>query len=513
MSIISVEPEITVMLKKIRKRIAIAFFVLITILFLDITGTLHGLLGWMAKIQFVPAVLGLHLGFIVFLVVLTLVFGRVYCSVICPLGILQDVISWFAGKRNKLRFSYSPAINWLRYLFLFVFVIAVVFGVGSIIALLDPYGAFGRITSHLLDPIYRWGNNLLAYFSERVGSYTFYTVDVWLKSLPIFIVVLLTFVLISVLAWKNGRTYCNTVCPVGTVLGFLSRYAYLRPVFTVEKCNACNLCVGNCKSSCIDIQKHTIDYSRCVVCMNCIDACNRDAITYQPTFRLRKIETGVPVTTFSKTQRDNKSRRSFLTMASLLTMSTLLRAQEEVVEGGLAVVANKKTPERENPITPPGSISARNIREHCTGCGLCISSCPNNILRPSTGLLTFMQPELSYEKGYCRPECALCSEVCPTGAILKISPEEKSATKIGAAVWIKERCVVVTDNVDCGNCAQHCPTGAIEMIAIDASDDQSKKVPAVNTERCIGCGACEHLCPSRPLSAIYVEGTVSHRMV
>ncbi len=513
MSLLSVEPEKSVMLKKIRKRIAIVFFALITLLFIDVTGTLHGLLGWMAKIQFVPAILGLHLGLIVFLVVLTLVFGRVYCSVICPLGILQDVISWIAGKRKKLRFRYSPAINWLRYLFLVVFVVAVAAGIGSVIALLDPYGAFGRITSYLLDPFYRWGNNLLAYFAERVDSYSFYSVDVWLKSLPVFIVALLTFGLISVLAWKNGRTYCNTVCPVGTLLGFLSRYAYLRPVFTVEKCNACNLCVGNCKSSCIDIKNHIIDYSRCVVCMNCIDACNRDAISYQPTFRLRKIETGVPVATFSKSQGDNKSRRSFLTMASLLTLSTMIKAQEEIVEGGLAVIADKKAPERKIPVVPPGSISGRHIREHCTGCGLCVSTCPNNILRPSSGLMTFMQPEMSYERGYCRPECTLCSEVCPTGAILKISSEEKSATKIGTAVWIRERCVVETDDVNCGNCAQHCPAGAIEMISIDDADDKSKKIPAVNTERCIGCGACEYVCPSRPLSAIYVEGIVSHRMV
>ena len=124
-----------------------------------------------------------------------------------------------------------------------------------------------------------------------------------------------------------------------------------------------------------------------------------------------------------------------------------------------------------------------------------------------------MQPEVSYERGYCRPECTSCSDVCPAGAILPITKEDKSATQIGHAVWIDKNCVVITDEVECGNCARHCPVGAITMIDQDPDALDSRKIPMVNVERCIGCGACENLCPSRPFSAIYVEGNNMHRIV
>lgn len=215
------------MLRKIRITLAILFFAIITLLFLDFTGTIHAWFGWMAKIQFLPAVLALNVGVIVLLIVLTLVFGRVYCSIICPLGVMQDVISWISGRRKKkkYRFPYSPAKSWLRYGVLALFVIALIAGIGSFVALLAPYSSYGRIANNLFAPIYQWGNNLFAYFAERADSYAFYETSVWIKSLPTFIIATLTFIIIGILAWRGGRTYCNTICPVGTVLGFLSRFS------------------------------------------------------------------------------------------------------------------------------------------------------------------------------------------------------------------------------------------------------------------------------------------------
>ena len=137
--------------------------------------------------------------------------------------------------------------------------------------------------------------------------------------------------------------------------------------------------------------------------------------------------------------------------------------------------------------------------------------CPNGVLRPSGKLMTLMQPEMSYERGYCRPECTKCSEVCPANAILPISRAEKSSVQIGHAVWVRANCVPLTDGVDCGNCARHCPAGAIRMVSSDPERADAPKIPVVNEERCIGCGACEHLCPARPFSAIYVEGHRRHR--
>lgn len=499
------------MLRTIRLTIAIVFFALITLLFLDFTGTLHAWFGWLAKIQFLPAVLALNVGVVLLLVGLTLICGRVYCSVICPLGVFQDIISWLSGKRKKNRFRYSPALSWLRYGVLGVFVLALVGGLNSLVALLAPYSAYGRIVSSMFAPFYQWGNNGLAYLAERADSYAFYQTEVWMKSLPTLIIAAVTFVVLIVLAWRGGRTYCNTICPVGTVLGFLSKYSLLKPVIDTSKCNGCGLCARNCKASCINAKTHAIDYSRCVACMDCIDKCKRGAITYT---RRKADSIGVaaqnaPVTS----EQVNNARRAFLSTSALIATTAALKAQEKKVDGGLAVIEDKKIPERATALTPPGSLSARNFAQHCTACQLCVSVCPNQVLRPSSDLMKLMQPEMSYERGYCRPECVKCAEVCPTDAIHLVDIAEKSAVQIGHAVWIKDNCICITDGMQCGNCARHCPTGAIQMVASDPEDDDSIKIPIINAERCIGCGACENLCPSRPFSAIYVEGHIMHRVV
>ena len=497
------------MLRRIRLIVALVFFILITLLFLDFTGTLHAWFGWLAKIQFLPAVLALNVGVILLWVVLTLVFGRVYCSVICPLGVFQDVVSWFSGRRKKkkYRFSYSPAVSWLRYGMLGVFIIAMIAGIGSVVALLAPYSSYGRIVSNLFAPVYQWGNNVLAYFAERSDSYAFYETSVWLKSLPTFIIAAVTFVALVVLAWRNGRTYCNTICPIGTVLGFFSRYSLFRPEIDAEKCTNCSLCSRKCKAACINYKDHRIDYSRCVTCMDCIDSCKHGAISYKYRFGKKEIKET------SETGNTNNARRSFLTGMGLVLVSSAVKAQEKKVDGGLAVILDKKVPARMTPLVPPGAKGLRNMRTHCTGCQLCVSVCPNQVLRPSTKLETLMQPEMSYERGYCRPECTKCSEVCPAGAILKLTPADKSATQIGHAVWVGKNCIPLRDKVECGNCARHCPTGAITMVPSDADDADSLKIPVVNVERCIGCGACENLCPARPFSAIYVEGHEQHRTI
>lgn len=156
------------MLRKIRLTLAVLCFATVTLLFLDFTGTLHAWLGWTAKIQFLPALLALNVGVVGFFVLLTLVFGRVYCSVICPLGVMQDIIAWMGKKQKKNRYCYSPVKSWLRYGVLAVFVVAIIAGIGSLVALLAPYSSYGRIASNLFAPIYAWGNNLLAYFAERL---------------------------------------------------------------------------------------------------------------------------------------------------------------------------------------------------------------------------------------------------------------------------------------------------------------------------------------------------------
>ncbi len=507
------------MLKKIRITTAIFCFVFITLLFLDFTGTLHGWFGWLAKIQFIPALLALNVGVALVLVLLTLLFGRIYCSVICPLGVFQDIISWIAGKKKKNRFRYSPAISWLRYGVLVVFIIALIAGVNSVVVMLEPYSAYGRIASNLFAPLYQWGNNVLAYFAERIDSYAFYSVDVWLKSAVTFAVAVVTFAALIILAWCNGRTYCNTICPVGTLLGFISRFSLFKLAFVEEKCSGCGLCARDCKASCIDVKTKRIDQSRCVTCFNCIEKCRFGAMKYAPR-RIGNKKELIGKTSAVATKQDGVSRRNMLSLLTAFIVTNTIKAQQIKVapplikvDGGLATIEDKKIPDRKTPIIPPGALSTKNMKDHCTACQLCVLACPNSVLRPSNKLMTFMQPEMSYERGYCRPECTECSQVCPTGAINAITAADKSAISIGQVVWIKDNCVVNKDKIQCHNCERHCPTGAIILVDKDPGSGNSLKIPVVDNELCTGCGACENLCPARPFSAIYVEGNVRHHSI
>ena len=489
-------------LKALRVALACISILLITPLFLDFTGTWQSLFGWMAKIQFLPALLAMNALVVVGLIILTVLFGRLYCSVICPLGIMQDGFAWFGRKVKKNRYSYSSPKTALRYAMLAIMVVSLIAGISSMVAILAPYSSYGRIVSSLLQPLWIQGNDLLASWAEAHDSYAFYRVDYWSKGAGVLVVAIATLLILAVLAWRNGRTYCNTICPVGTVLGFFSRFALFRIVIDGSKCVDCKLCSRNCKSACIDISRHEIDYSRCVACFDCIGKCHKGALSYRYVglTGTKTIPTG---------PNPDSSRRGFLSATAILGASAAVSAADKVVDGGLAAIEDKKKPERKTRIAPPGAISLRNLHQHCTACQLCISACPNGVLRPQTDIENFMQPESSYERGYCRPECTRCSDVCPAGAIKPIDAADKSSIQIGHAVWVKANCVPVTDGVECGNCARHCPTGAITMV----ESDNGLKIPAVNTEKCIGCGACENLCPARPFSAIYVEGHENHRTI
>ncbi len=473
------------MLKKIRVALAALFFIGITLLFLNLADVLQPVFGWMAKLQFLPAVLALNVLVIVALVALTLVCGRIYCSIICPMGVFQDVISWISSKRKgkKMRFGFSPEVKWLRYGVWVLFVAAIIAGVHAFVVLLAPYSAYGRMVQNIFAPAHVWG-----------------------KSIPALIIAVATFVIIAVLAWMNGRTYCNTVCPVGTTLSFFSRFAMFRPMIDTSKCKNCHMCEKKCKAACINVNEHQIDYSRCVDCFNCIDSCKFGALQYKYAYGKKAEAAPAP-------SSPDAGKRAFVASAvvaagALATQKAF--AQTKKLDGGLAEILPKQEPERSEKLTPFGSKSVKDFYNHCTACQLCISACPNNVLRPSTDLNNFMQPKMSYTDGYCRPECTACSQVCPAGAILPITPEEKTSIHIGVATVDRELCVVNRDDVDCGNCARHCPVGAIMMVRKDPNNPRSRRIPTVDESKCIGCGACENLCPSRPISAIHVDGRQVH---
>ena len=429
-------------------------------------------LAWAAELQLLPALLAVNIAAIAFILLITLVFGRIYCSVICPQGVFQD---FFFALRTRIFRSrgghFVPERKWLRYGFFVLFCALLLCGVQAAVALFAPYSAYGRMVRTVL--------------ALADGS-------AWAPpALAVSIVAVITFVLVGLLAFFGGRTWCNTLCPVGTLLGFFSRFSLLRPVLDTDKCVSCGKCERGCKSSCIDIRNKRIDYSRCVVCFDCLSDCKFGAMKYR--FAYRRQSSGSAV---------DSGRRRFISGSALL-LGAGVSARAKSLAGG-----PEAAPLLPRPV-PPGSGSRARFFSKCTACQACVTACPNGVLRPSTDLAHLMQPEMGFDKGYCRPECNACSLVCPTDAIRPFAREQKPDIHFGYASVDLERCVVNTDGVQCGNCARHCPAGAIRMVA---SGEGGHRVPSVDTERCTGCGACEYLCPAKPVSAIRVTGREIHIM-
>ena len=504
------------MLKKIRIALAALFFVGITLL---LAGIGADALDWMAQIQFLPSlmrVIGsatlLNVAVLCALVLLTLLLGRIYCSVICPLGVWQDIVNWISSRRKgkKRRFHFKPERVWLRDAVWVLYVAALFAGIQVAIALLAPYSAWGRIVQSVLHPV-------------GMG---------W----AVVAVAAVTLIATGLLAWLGGRTYCNTICPVGTTLGIFSRFELFGPTIDAAKCTGCKSCERQCKSSCIDIAHKKIDYGRCVSCYDCISDCKFGAMRLGNTWKSRPSRPAPaqpdtdaknqPAADVQARQADvaqsrqaadtpesatvDSGKRAFLSATALALGAVTLKAQEQKLDGGLAALEAKKKPVRTERIVPPGAQGIKEFYARCTACQLCVSQCPNGVLHPSTDLQHLMQPEASYEHGYCRPECTACADVCPSGAILPLTPEEKTVVHIGTATVDYDLCVVNRDGVSCGNCARHCPAEAITMVPGTPGDPLSPKIPSVVESKCIGCGACEYLCPSRPYSAIHVNGLKEH---
>lgn len=467
------------MLRKTRIVLAALFLIGITLLFIGIG---HNWLGWMAKLQFLPSLLALNLAVVIAIVILTLIVGRIYCSVICPMGVFQDLINWIHRKSAKLfkkksfRFKYLNEHRWVRYGVLVLSIVSLLAGSQMLIALIAPYSAYGRMVHSF----------------ASIGTDSF--------GWALAITGIITFIVIVCCAWMWGREYCNTICPVGTTLSLLSRFSLIRPVIDESKCINCGKCARSCKSGCIDFKAHKIDYSRCVDCFDCIETCGENALNFRYICNSKASKADEPV---------DQGRRSFLITTAVVAAGAAANAQDHM-HGGLADVTDKKAPGRSERLVPPGAVSVKSFYDHCTGCQLCVSACRNHVLRPSSDLEHFMQPVMEYDKGYCRPECNACSQVCPAGAIKPVSVEQKLVTRIGVAHVNLDLCLPATGKDSCGNCSYHCPSGAIRMVRQPGSRYQ---IPTVSEDRCIGCGACENLCPSRPISAITVDGLSIHHNV
>ncbi|MDR1525599.1 MAG: 4Fe-4S binding protein [Tannerella sp.] len=491
-------------MKVLRVILAVVLFTPVLLFFIDFTDILPDAVSKLLEIQLLPAILtGAGVTLIVYFL-LTLFFGRIYCSVICPVGVLQDVfnrISCTGRKRKKIRFHYHKPANLLRYVILGITAILAVAGMTELCLLLDPYSNFGRIATNLFRPVAVWINNILAGFLSSKGIYSLYNVTIRISAAA-FISATVAFSVFAVMVFFRGRLFCNTICPAGALLSIVSRYSPFRITFDKNKCNKCGLCEKTCKAEAIDSKNMTVDASRCVTCFNCTSACNRNSIRY--AFAPVSLKKPVAKNAGEKTSSHatvSESRRSFITTSTAIVGAIPLSV--------LAKGDNAENPGR-IPLTPPGSLNIERFKDLCTGCHLCVVQCPTHVLHPAGlkyGLGYMLKPYMSYEDSYCNYSCTVCSEVCPTNAIKPITSEDKKTIQIGIANFYQDLCIVYTEENDCGACSEHCPSQAVHMVPYKGT----LTIPKVEPELCIGCGGCESICPVRPGRAIAVIPHPTHK--
>ncbi len=487
-----------------RIRIAVGALVLgfATLAFADVGSLIPAaLVRWGLWPQFAPSMLSMMQGFAwiaagcLAVLLLTLLFGRIYCAMLCPLGVLMDFSAWLArrtGKKRKL--EYRKGRPRIRAAVVVICAAGLLAGTALPLAFLDPYSIFGKISAATVRPVMGEANHLLSATGwVRPAK--------WSPVAPVTLAIALALlVAVVVTAVRRGRLWCNTLCPVGAVLGFFSRRALFRLQIADSACIGCSMCERVCPAQCIDFRNHRIDHSRCVMCLDCVTSCRRNGIHLRMSRRERKPlgTTATPVV--QSRAMPAIDRRLFLASAVAIPGAVIAgNARNLSVSGGF----------KPYPVLPPGARTLKYFQSRCTACHLCVANCPDQVLRPSItahGLAGFLQPFQDFSVSFCSYNCSNCSQVCPTGAIEPITIEERRTVRTGVARFFQDLCVVETKGTPCGACNEHCPTQAVHMVPWK----NGLTMPEVDADLCIGCGGCEFICPVRPDKAIVVDGLAVH---
>jgi polyferredoxin len=497
---------ISPLLRRIRIAFSTVIFICFVLVFIDFKSLIPAeYINVLLFLQFIPSVLKFYdletfagIGFIVVLL-LTLLSGRTYCSFLCPLGIGQDLFSRIGGlfKKRFRRYGFRNPFTVIRYSLLAItLIVTLVWGI-YLITLLDPYSIFGRFMTYFAKPCIIVINNFLSGILGKFDLYSLSNVPVKTYSLIAYSIPAAFFILVGTLSFTKGRLYCNMICPLGTLLGLLSKVSILRINFSETSCTRCGRCSLRCKSSCIDFLKHDIDVTRCVECFNCINACQDKAISYG-FVKFKK-----------KAHETDESKRKIIANSVMLFfgLNYAVNSQDKT-----APKPKKDSTVKENRtyhVCPPGGGGIEDFNKDCTACSLCISACPNGVLKPAFtqyGIAGFMQPVMDYHKSFCTYNCTVCTQICPTNALHPLVLEAKKLTQIGKARFIKDNCIVKTEKTACGACSESCPTKAVHMIPYEGN----LVIPEVTEDICIGCGHCEFACPTVPYKAIFVDGNPVH---
>ena len=453
----------------------------------------------------------------------TLLLGRIFCGWICPYGTLHQFVAWIFNIRrtkhdidkNRYRTAYQ-----LKYMLLAIFVVLALFG-SLQIGLLDPLclltRSFTVSIAPAVDSALPPGASALSSApgasEQRIFS------GAWFVGLMIVALVGMNLVI--------PRFFCRVLCPLGAFLGVLSRFSLWRIDRDLTKCTDCDLCLRRCEGA--SDPQDALRKSECFVCFNCIDDCPEDALSFarSPIPVKERIVGNITrgaATLFGKrviSKRPETEKRApemprrrwiLASMAGVLAFP-FLRFSKAVNKRGF----NEKT------IRPPGTVAEPEFLERCIKCDQCINVCPTNVLQPSTlaegGLEGLWTPVMDFSVGFCQLNCTLCGEVCPTGAIQKISLDRKlgldryqdeGPVRLGTAFFNRGRCLPWSMETPCVVCEEVCPTTpkAIgtydEVIARWDGTKVTLNKPYMRPELCIGCGICEHECPVLDDAAVYV---------
>ncbi len=511
-------------LKRLRVAAAVVVFAGLTAALIDFRGAVPWFLGHaLASIQLVPSLVALAAGASLaglIILVATLAAGRVYCSAICPLGILQDVIGRIAGwlRPGRPPFArYAPPWTRLRWTVLGAAGAGIAAGgVGVTLALVDPYSSYGRIAADVFRPVVTLANNALVGPASALGITALYRVAPAWTGAAVLHQPLILLGLLVVLVALRGRLYCNTLCPVGTLLGWLADRAAFRLAIDRDACTKCAACLKVCKSQCLDLRTSTIDFSRCVACYNCVGACDRQGIAYRFAWGRPAAARPTPAPPRAATATaPDPDRRAFLAGAATVLTVSLGAALAPALRGDAAPAApgsGGRPPDREGDapvVLPPGAGSLDRFLDRCTSCHLCVSACPTHVLTPAffeAGFAGLFKPRMDYSIAFCNYDCLRCGEVCPDGALTPLALPDKQLVQIGRARFDRDKCIVVVKGTDCAACSEHCPTKAVNTVPFG----NNLRLPEVHDELCIGCGACEYACPVQPQKAIVVTGLRRH---